>query len=199
MNATEAERFRPEAERAFVRQVLDKHPPAVDRLIDRLACIPRFLLALNARGGRPLDSQSVDDLAQDTALLVLNRLGSFRGDAPLESWVHSICRHHFLSELRRRQRWRPASLDSDHPVAVDEAFLEGLADHEHVEVALAEVGGVEADVIRLRDLEGRTFQEIADRSGVALSTIKTRYYRGFTRLRELVQMREGRFVGKAAS
>ena len=50
------------------------------------------------------------DCAQDAILIVLDKLGSFRGDSRFTTWVYQIGIRVLLGELRRR-RWQEVSLD----------------------------------------------------------------------------------------
>ena len=70
---------------------------------------------------------------------------------------------------------------------------EALADRDHLAIALERVGGVEAEAVALKHYEGLTFEEMAQRLGIPASTLKTRYYKGMSRLEAiLTTLRQGR-------
>ncbi len=54
--------------------------------------------------------QLAQDCAQEAVLIVLDKLGTFRGDSRFTTWVYQIGIRVLLGELRRR-RWQEVSLD----------------------------------------------------------------------------------------
>jgi RNA polymerase sigma-70 factor (ECF subfamily) len=57
-----------------------------------------------------VDRQSADDLTQETFLRAHRALGSFRGDAPVRSWLLTIARRVCAAELDARARRRELAL-----------------------------------------------------------------------------------------
>lgn len=57
-----------------------------------------------------VDRQSADDLTQETFLRAQRSLGSFRGEAPLRSWLLTIARRVCAAELDARARQRDLAL-----------------------------------------------------------------------------------------
>ena len=57
---------------------------------------------------------------------------------------------------------------------------------ELVERCLDRLGSPDADVLRLKHLQGLTFEEVADLTGDSVNTIKSRHYRGLTKLRSML-------------
>lgn len=165
---------------ALVAAALRRERRAMDALTQRLHCIPRFIERINLRFGRCLSHDELADAVQDVAVVVLRSLDRFHGRVPLEAWVHRIC---FLT-LRNRMRQRRAS-----PLPLGDAADE-LVSSPHDDGALrAEVltvldrlGGVEAEILSLRHIEGMSFEAIAARLGEVVATTKTRYYRAIRRL-----------------
>jgi RNA polymerase sigma-70 factor (ECF subfamily) len=50
--------------------------------------------------------EDAEDLLQETLVRAIERLPSFRGEAPFKSWLFGIATHVSLDHLRRRKRWR---------------------------------------------------------------------------------------------
>ncbi|HLQ38602.1 MAG TPA: hypothetical protein VK348_12415, partial [Planctomycetota bacterium] len=86
---------------------------ALEEFAQRLACVPRILASRNARLGRPLTAEELQDVAQDVFVVVLRRLGDFQPILPLESWMFGICNLLLRSAARAkaRARHRTAELD----------------------------------------------------------------------------------------
>ena len=64
--------------------------------------------------------------------------------------------------------------------------LPGADDLAEAESMLIRLGGVEAQIIRLKHLESLTFDELGARMGLSANTAKTHYYRGLSRLRSML-------------
>lgn len=65
-----------------------------------------------------VDDSFVEDVVQETLIIVLQKLDTFRGESSLFTWVCSIAVRLALGELRRK-RWAEQSLDA---FTADDAF-----------------------------------------------------------------------------
>lgn len=181
-----------EADLALVRGALGGNARDVERLGDRLACVPRLVSVLNARRGRRLSVQDVEDLAQDALIGIWKKLGSYHGEATLEAWLHRFCFLEFMNRVRlasRRPEVASGHLETAMGRPVDpDADLE----REELERTLDRLGSPDADVVRLKHFEELTFEGIGGVLGITTKMAKTRYYRGIAWLqRELgAQLRE---------
>jgi RNA polymerase sigma-70 factor (ECF subfamily) len=182
------EPFDARAELALVLAVLAGQETAIVEFEQRMLCVPRILNALNNRRGRPLDEHDLADLVQDTVLVVLRKLTDFKALAPLEAWIYRLCDLEFMNAARRRGRAARRTIALTEATELAAAAPDALWVHEEVHQALAQVGGVEAETIRLKHFDGLTFPEIGERLGVPPSTAKTRYYRGLERLTALLRI-----------
>ncbi len=179
----------PAVDLALVRAALAGDSVARSAVADRLqTCVPRILTGLNARLRRPLDEHSLADVAQDSLLTAWRRLCDYAGLGVLAAWVYSICSYQLMNAIRSRDK--TARLDPllEH-TATDEAaarqWRQMLA-RETLERALARIGGAEADAVRLRHLEGLSFQEAATRLQLSVTACKARYYRAMVRVEQLL-------------
>jgi RNA polymerase sigma-70 factor (ECF subfamily) len=185
--------FDPDVERAFVASLLARDAGQLDRLTDRLGCVPRMLALRNARMGNPLDEAELEDVVQDTVVAVLRKLPEYEPLAPLESWIHGICCLQIRTALRLKRRWRQRARE----LSADAAELRApdrlgeLEDLAEVHDLLGHLAPLEADVLRLKHMEGMTFAELAPRLRIAPGTAKTFYYRALAALRELLQRQRG--------
>ncbi len=166
----------------LVQAALRGDPEAIEQLANRLRCVPRILRGSNARMGRPLDEHDLADLSQDVTVIILEKLDQYAGRAPFEAWVYRICRLELMNGIRRKGRGR-ASGEIDFEQIPDAPDHQAEAtDAEVVHGLLARLGGVEAEVLRLKHFDGLTFEEIGSRLGISPNTAKTRYYRGMVRI-----------------
>lgn len=184
--------FDPERERAFVAGLLRGNPAERASFSERLSCVLRILRARNARSARPLDHEDFNDLVQDTFLVIWRKLPDYRPHAPLESWIHGICCLQLKSARRTiaRRQDRVQKLSEE---ILAEASDAPSFDLSEVHVLLGRLGGMEAEVIRLKHLEGLTFEELSGRLELSRNTAKTLYYRGIATLRDITA--KGRHEG----
>lgn len=108
------------------------------------------------------------------------------------SWVLTIARHRAIDRVRSEQASRDRTakvargqLDRDHDV-VSEAALRD-AERSTVTSALAVLSQLQRQAIELAYYDGLTQNQIADRLGVPLGTIKTRIRDGMLRLAETLR------------
>ena len=173
------------ADLVVVRGFLARDPVATEQLEQRLQCVPRILGGLNRRIGNPLTADDLADLAQDTALIVLRKLGDYSGAAPIEAWIYRVCSFELRNSLRRKRRI--ATSDLSETSAIQNSEVEAMERREFVSTALDRIRPPDAAAVRMHKLEGLTFVEISQRVGVSVNKVKGRYYRGIEQLTELMR------------
>lgn len=142
--------------------------------------------------GNPEDA---GDVLQDSLLAMTRTVSAFRGEASLSTWFFTVARR-FCQKKRRKSRFAPeteqsweALVDSGpEPVASegtgpDEALIRDETRHA-MEAAIASLEPVNRAVLVLRDLEGFSNQEVADRLGLKLEAVKSRLHRSRRAVRE---------------
>jgi len=150
--------------------------------------VGRVLAARNARLGRPLGEKDLEDLAQDVLVIVWRKLSQYAGQAPLDAWVYRICVYELLNAMRRSgKKIRMVPFDESTPEPV--APPEDPAEERSLDTFLKHLAPREAEVIRLRHVEGLNLREVGEVLGISASSAKTHYYRGLDKLRDLVRQR----------
>lgn len=147
-----------------------------------------------------------DDVTQDTFIRAYNALDTFRNSdgRGFRSWLLRIAANRARDLLRASSR-RPADSLESMLEAEDSAWepedqsetpaerADRLALHQHIERALGELSDDQRLVIVLFDIEGYSYDEIAEISGVASGTVKSRLHRARARLHQILSERpEGR-------
>ncbi|MEM9036964.1 MAG: sigma-70 family RNA polymerase sigma factor [Actinomycetota bacterium] len=134
--------------------------------------------------------EEAQDLVQDVLLRVRRGLPGYQ-PGNLRGWLSRITTNAFLDGVRRKQRRPTTALPEDpdwvlpsSPAADEEAARRSLPDH--LQAALAEVPADFRVVVVLADVVGLTYDEIADRVGVPVGTVRSRLHRGRARLREVL-------------
>jgi len=105
-----------------VDRILAGDRGSFDEFFDDL--VPKLYRFAGARLGG--DPELVQDVVQTTVLKAIDNLASYRGEAPLLTWVTGICRFEILAVYKARRRGgRPVELIEDAPEV--RAALESLA------------------------------------------------------------------------
>jgi RNA polymerase sigma-70 factor (ECF subfamily) len=144
-----------------------------------------------------------EEVAQDTFIRAHRGLANFRGDSSLATWLHRIAFN--LSRNRywyffRRHRHDTQSLDcalgddskatfadlvaSDVPDPAREAANSEF--FEQVTVCMGKLTAHQNEILTLRNLMDRSYEEIAETLGLSLGTVKSRIARARKNLRELL-------------
>jgi RNA polymerase sigma factor (sigma-70 family) len=154
--------------------------------------------------GMVRDEGRAEDLTQEVFLSALRRLRETDSEINFKPWVYRIARNQAIDHHRRTSRAEEISMDadfglrpSDHQrlveaVAPDRALVarERL---DHLCGAFDELSDVQARVIVLRELEGRSYREIAEQVGITRGAVEAALFRARRRLEsEYEQLAEGR-------
>ena len=139
------------------------------------------------------DTQVVLDLAQETFLRAYQNLASYRGDAPLRSWLFAVARQRALTYLRddaRRRTHEGRSLESveaewaARSLDTDDA---GLARHEKelraLEDCIKKLPPTSAGILSEYYFKGRSALDIARTSGKR----DTAVWMALTRIRQALR------------
>lgn len=171
----------------LVRRAKRGDAEAIRRFLDRMSCVRRILAAKNGRAGGRLDENTLEDLVQDTLIVVWEKLDNFQGTGRLEAWVYRICHLNLMSKLRETGRLRSPILfdEEQHSDAAPEEHLLALR-QERVYRALDRLDDSESAVVRAKCLDGNDFDTIASKSGESPAAVRSRYYRALDKLRQLL-------------
>ena len=150
-----------------------------------------YNLAVRLSGNR----EEAADLTQEIFLRIYRHLGSFAGRSTLKTWVFRIAVNHCRDRLSRHV---PAMQSIDDgveeegmPIADPGRGPEDLAvaadEGRRVTTGLARLPQVFREAVVLRDLEGLSYEEIAEVLGVRVGTVRSRIARGREQLRLLLE------------
>lgn len=141
------------------------------------------------------DRGAAEDVQQEVYTELWRRAGEFDPErAGLLTWTMTITRSRAIDYLRRRV---PEPRDPDVAARTIEAGQgveaesDALADRWRMAHHLGRLPEDERVLLRLRFYEELSQTEIAERTGVALDTVKARMVRGLRHLREMIETEEG--------
>jgi RNA polymerase sigma-70 factor (ECF subfamily) len=159
-------------------EVVTQHSARVYRLAYRLT-------------GNPHDAE---DLTQEVFVRVFRSLSTYT-PGTFEGWLHRITTNLFLDGARRKAKIRFDALGDDAETRLpsktaspDTQLLDTLFDDD-VEAALTDLPPDFRAAVVLCDIEGLTYEEIADVLGLKLGTVRSRIHRGRSMLRKALAHR----------
>jgi len=126
------------------------------------------------------DGDAADDVVQEVFIRVHRSLPSFRGDCAVKAWVMRIAVNSCISHQRKAKYRRAEPIEAgDRPVPDDRPTLAQDAAAE----ALAGLKPVERALVVLRDVQGHTYEEIAQILCCSPNSVGVRLHRARTKLR----------------
>jgi RNA polymerase sigma-70 factor, ECF subfamily len=148
--------------------------------------------------------EDAEEVAQDVLMKVYRKVGAFRGDAALSSWIYRITFNTAMSRLRTSRLARAADQERERTLASEATFdsqprtprqpadwsrmpdesLLRLQLREAVTAAIQELPAIYREPVVLRDIEGLTTEEASSRLRLKDQTLKSRLHRGRLMLRE---------------
>jgi RNA polymerase sigma-70 factor (ECF subfamily) len=148
------------------------------------------------------DPDQAADAAQDAFVHAYDAISKYRGGI-FRSWILRITANASYDILRRAQR-RPTTTLPDAEEgeaelpdlgAVDPALEAGRSElYRHLDAALRRLPEDQRTAVVLCDVYGMDYQEVADATGSALGTVKSRIHRGRLRLREMLAEQRELFI-----
>jgi RNA polymerase sigma-70 factor (ECF subfamily) len=130
------------------------------------------------------DADRAADWSQETFVKVFARLGDFRGESSLGTWIGSIAISVALSGLRRIGKHDRRTVDLDPELSAGAPSCRDPDLGERLKTAIATLGEQYRAVFLLHDVEGYTHEEIGQLLDVETGTSKARLSRARARLRE---------------
>lgn len=149
--------------------------PATELLLE---LVHRHRVAHPAITSLLVDPADIEDAAQLTLIAVLEKIDQFEGRSRFQTWVRAIARNEALQVLRRKQRkTEPATDDVPEQWAFARRLSSVVADEVAVRQALERVPEPYREALVLREFEQLGYDEIAERLGVPVGTVRSRIAR----------------------
>lgn len=164
---------------AAERALYDAHVDRVYRLAYRLAG----------------DDELARDFTQETFIRAFERLGSFRGEARLSTWLHAIATTVALNGLRKTKRVRTRETVLEAADGVASGVRAAEPDLKtRLRAAIDALPDKYRLVVVMHDVEGYTHEEIAAALHVEVGTSKAQLSRARARLRTALAEFAGEWV-----
>jgi RNA polymerase sigma factor (sigma-70 family) len=142
--------------------------------------------------------EDCEDLVQETFLRVHRSRHSYERIAKFSTWMYTIALNLAKSLYKKKQRMQKVSIHEDpedsesrEMVFEDSTILQDEKLHQkfcinELEKALMDLNEEFREAIVLRDIQELTYEEIADITGSAMGTVKSRINRGRIQLQEIL-------------
>ena len=143
------------------------------------------------------DFDACSDVVQETMIKFYRYKDNYSSVAKFSTWIYTIAGNLARTEYRRRKRRSFLSIHDygeDHKIfdIPDESYRpdvmtdSGIKD-ELIQKALLKVKEDFREVVILRDIDGMSYEEIAEITGLNEGTVKSRINRGRAKLQELLK------------
>ena len=155
-------------------------PEFRDAMLEALPNLRAYAISLTGNPDR------ADDCVQNAILKALNSRERFEPGTNMRAWLFTILRNSFFSEQRKR---RHEVQDTDGIYAAELATPPDQAaklDLQDVQTALAKLPSEQREALVLVASEGLAYDQVAEITGVAVGTVKSRVSRARQRLAELM-------------
>ena len=147
------------------------------------------------------DREKAEDLVQEVFIRVYRHIGRFDRSKKFSTWIYTIASNLAKNELRNRSRsplvlyqsLRPRGEEDQRPLQFED--LNSRPDdlyrkrhlRELVEESVAKLPAHHREVFVLRELEGKSYEEIAEITNTNLGTVKSRLNRARASFAELIE------------
>ncbi|MDM7994611.1 MAG: sigma-70 family RNA polymerase sigma factor [Acidobacteriota bacterium] len=150
------------------------------------------------------DREEAMDVSQEVFLTVYRKLDTFRGESSLKTWIYCIAVHKAANRFRwwnRLRRRGTVSLEEHLAKSPNQELSWNLRSRDHspedilllqeerseIERRLLEIPLQQRIAVIMRDIEGLSYEEIAESLKVSLGTVKSRIARGREELKRRFQ------------
>jgi RNA polymerase sigma-70 factor (ECF subfamily) len=153
------------------------------------------------------DESAANDCLQEVFIKAINKIDSFEGRGRFKAWLHQIAVNEALIEIRKKSARKEESLDDfmlefdetghyvesfqGQPTDLDELY-QSIEVKKHLKQSIDKLPDNFRIVLILRDYEGYSTKEVADKMSMSEQNVKVRLHRARLALRNLLKpvMRE---------
>jgi len=121
--------------------------------------------------------EAAEDLTQEVFIRAYQRLGQFRGQASFSTWFYRLTVNHCVNYRRHERRWQAREAGEGwHPAALGGRAEAEVFQHQvqgQIHRALLSLKPELRMVVILKDVEGLSYEEIAERMSCSSGTVGT--------------------------
>lgn len=158
-------------------------------------------LVYNTAKSKVFSHEDAMDVSQEVFIKIWRSLPNWRGECRFATWIYKVCVNASLDFLRRAPEEteslsgrpdedgeeRPLEIADESVSASPESSLEQNETTMAVRRAIAKLPDDQRQIVVLRDIDGYTYEEIAEMLSLGLGTVKSRINRARVRLKALLE------------
>jgi RNA polymerase sigma-70 factor, ECF subfamily len=143
------------------------------------------------------DPSDAEDLVQETYAKALRGLASFQPGTNFRAWMYRILRNTFLTSRTGLKATATVPLDAEDAAEMPassgtpESIFIDKSQEQLLQSAIEELPVHFREVVLLCEVEGMSYQEIADALSIPIGTVMSRLSRARRALRDLLQKKVG--------
>jgi RNA polymerase sigma-70 factor (ECF subfamily) len=178
--------------RETVKRCLENKPGAWDMLVETYSKTV-FNLAYQFAGSY----QEAEDLTQDIFLKLYGALPKYDAGRDFTAWLLTLARNHLIDAYRKTKREKTSRDEFDETglpagaAADPEAGLDAAAGRKIVWESLSLLSPDVRMAVIFRDIQDRSYEEIAEIMSVPIGTLKSRINRGRVQLARILREKKG--------
>lgn len=170
----------------LVRLALDGNSAAFGYLFMRYrTALHQFCLDRNGN-----DTENADDLLQDTFIKVFLNLPKYDSRFSFSQWVYTITLNTFRDQCRKRKHY---VAETEYPLIPDDALTPeetviSREQYDRLKSCMRRLDPKYRDIIELRFFNELSYEEIAERLGRPIGTVKTQIHRAKELLSQIISV-----------
>ncbi len=149
-----------------------------------LAAIVEYDLAGPAIGRVIQNPEQTKDIGQDVLVNVARSIHRYRAESKFTTWLYVVARNIAVNHARKLRSTADLSPDDMFHDNARRRMSSLVAERDVVKEAIATLPPEFRTTVVLRDLEGLSYAEIAERQGLQINTVRSRLSRGRALLAE---------------
>ncbi|MHC4883473.1 MAG: RNA polymerase sigma factor [Planctomycetota bacterium] len=134
------------------------------------------------------------DVLQETFLYFFGKFPGFTLRCQLKTFLYPAIRHIALNQIRKRKRIRP--IDGTEELIPAPPVRDAAAERDALSELIAGLSDAHRDVVLLRFDDGFSLEEIGERLGIALGTVKSRLHNALKQLEPRLKREYGEETGR---
>ena len=133
------------------------------------------------------DRGLAEEVAQEAFIRAYRAAGDFRGESQVRSWLYRISTNLALNAVTRRKEFATEHMPDLAVEIGPDRSVESASMGQELADAIAELPPKLREPLVLREIEHLSYQEIAQRTGAPLNTVRTRIMRARQALRDRME------------
>lgn len=171
----------------LVKRVLNNEPGSFEVLVKNYQKLVWHIISRLVQ-----NSEDTLELSQEVFLQVYNKLGQYKGESQLSTWIGRIA-YHFAVRFLQKQGRQLEEIDVEVEATEDETGHSQIDElqkqqlQQQMQTAMRQLPVLQQTIVSLYHLEELTLSEISEITDLPQGTIKSHLFRARKRLKQLLE------------